>query len=171
MRATAAETNNFLIPNGTFLVELIIFAIVLIVLGWYVGPAVAKALRDREEMVEKTIAESQEANAKLTAAEQRYSEALAEARAESGRIRETARADGQRTLDELREAAHTEASQVLGRGAEELATQREQAVRELQAHIGELSVTLAGRVVGTELPEKTRTATVTRFLGELEGTL
>src|SRR5437763_6817984 len=126
MHATAAETNNFLIPNGTFLVELIIFAIVLIVLGWYVGPAVAKALRDREEMVEKTIAESQEANAKLTAAEQRYQEALAEARAESGRIRETARAEGQRTLDELREAAHTEAGQVFERGAEELASQREQ---------------------------------------------
>jgi len=168
---TAAETSNFLIPNGTFLVELILFGIVLGVLGWYVAPAVAKALREREEMVDRTARQSQEANAKLTAAEQRYSEALADARAESGRIRETARAEGQRTLDELREVAHAEASAVIGRGNEELAVQREQAVRELQSSIGELSVTLAGRVVGTELPEATRTATVTRFLGELEGSL
>src|SRR5437764_837200 len=150
MHATAAETNNFLIPNGTFLVELIIFAIVLIVLGWYVGPAVAKALRDREEMVEKTIAESQEANAKLTAAEQRqelsakqvadaklaaerlaeaerkYSDALTEARTEAAKIRDAACADAERIVVEMREQADREVTRIKQRAEEDLVTQRQQ---------------------------------------------
>ena len=146
-----AASNIFLIPNGTFFVELIIFVIVLLVLGWYVAPAVGKALRDREEMVRREAEESQQAKEKLAAAEQRFTEALAEARAESGRIKDTARAEGQQTLDELRGQANQEAAEVSRRAGEELAAQREQALRELQPHVRELAATLAGRVVGEDV--------------------
>lgn len=165
----AATTSNFLIPNGTFFVELVIFVIVLLVLGWYVAPAVAKALKEREEMVARQAEESQEAADKLAAAETRYAEALGEARTESGRIREAARAEGQSALDELREQARAEADRIAQRGGEELSAQRVRALRELQTHVGDLSVTLAGRVVGDDLSGSSHSATVSRFLGELEG--
>jgi F-type H+-transporting ATPase subunit b len=149
----AAGSNNiFLFPNGTFFVELIIFVIVLVVMGWYVAPAVGKALRDREEMVQREAKESQEAQEKLTAAEQRFAQALAEARSESGRIRDNARAEGQQHLDELREQAGQEADELSRQASEALAAQREQAMRELQPHVRELASTLAGRVVGTDVP-------------------
>jgi F-type H+-transporting ATPase subunit b len=151
MASPALASNIFLIPNGTFFVELIIFVIVLLVLGWYVAPVIAKALRDREEMVKREAEESQEANKKLTAAEQRFAEALAEARAESGRIRDTARGEGQQHLDELREQITAEMSEVSRRAAEELDAQREQAMRELQPHVRELASTLAGRIVGQDI--------------------
>lgn len=171
MRTSNLAESIFLFPNGTFIVELIIFVIVLVVLGWYVAPAVSKALAERQEMVDRQIRESQEAGEKLVAAERRFQESLAEARQESGRIRETARGEGQRHIDELRDQAHAEADRIAQRGAEELAAQRERAVRELQPHIGELSVTLASRVVGAELAPDQHSATVTRFLGDLEGSL
>jgi F-type H+-transporting ATPase subunit b len=149
----AAGSNNiFLFPNGTFFVEAIIFVIVLLVMGWYVAPAVGKALRDREEMVQREAKESQEAQEKLTAAEQRFAQALAEARSESGRIRDNARAEGQQHLDELREQAGQEADELSRQASEALAAQREQAMRELQPHVRELAGTLAGRVVGTDVP-------------------
>jgi F-type H+-transporting ATPase subunit b len=148
----AAGSNIFLFPNGTFFVELIIFVIVLLVMGWYVAPAVGKALREREEMVHREAKESQAAQEKLTAAEQRFAEALAEARSESARIRDNARAEGQQHLDELRERASQEATELSRQASEALAAQREQAMRELQPHVRELASTLAGRVVGTDIP-------------------
>jgi F-type H+-transporting ATPase subunit b len=151
MASPALASTIFLIPNGTFIIELIIFVIVLLVLGWYVAPAIGKALRERDEMIKREAEESQQATEKLAAAEQRFAEALAEARAESGRIKDTARAEGQRTLDELREQASTEVSAIKRRGDEELAAQREQALRELQPHVSELGTTLAGRVIGEDL--------------------
>lgn len=147
----ALASSIFLIPNGTFFVELIIFVIVLVVLGWYVAPAVGKALAERDEMVRRAAEESQTADEKLRAAEQRFAEALAEARAEAGRIRETARAEGQHTLDELRTRTSEEVTGLIRRAAEELAAQRERALRELQPHVRELAATLAGRVVGEDV--------------------
>ncbi len=147
----ALASSIFLIPNGTFFVELIIFVIVLVVLGWYVAPAVGKALADRDEMVKRAAEESQTAEEKFKAAQQRYAEALAEARAEAGRIRESSRAEGQHILDELRTRASEEVSGLTHRASEELAAQREQALRELQPHVRELAATLAGRVVGEDV--------------------
>lgn len=169
MAMTDLAANNFLVPNGTFVIELIIFVIVLLVLGWYVAPPVQKALRERQERVEREIEESRLASEKLAAAQERYNTALAEARAESSRIREDSRAEGRRVLEQLRTQAQSEAAEIERRGADELASHRTRAVRELRPHIGELAATLAGRVVGDDLSAMRRSAIVTRFLGELEG--
>lgn len=146
-----AASNIFLLPNGTFFVCLIIFVIVLIVFGWYIAPAVGKALREREEMVKRQAEESHQASEKLILAEQRFAQALTEARNESGRIKDTARAEGQQILDEQRAAATEQANQIGRQAGEDLAAQREQAMRELQPHVRELAATLAGRIVGEDI--------------------
>ena len=40
-------TSNFLVPNGTFWVELFAFAIIVYILGRYVVPPINKAMTDR----------------------------------------------------------------------------------------------------------------------------
>jgi F-type H+-transporting ATPase subunit b len=165
-----AAGQNFLLPNGTFIAELIIFAIVLVVIWRVVLPPVQKALKDREDMVRKEAEQSREAAERFEQAEAKYNEALAEARAESASIRDAARAEGQRILDEMKQRAQAEADQIVQRGDEQLAAQRAQVVAELRTHVGELSTALAGRVVGGELAPTARgNANVDRILGELEG--
>ncbi len=160
----------FLIPNATFFVELVIFLIVLGVIWRYVVPVVKRAMNQRQEMVRRQIEESQQARTRLAEAEARYSEALAEARVEAAKIRETARADAQETKDEMRQQAEQEVARIRQRGEEQLATQRDQIVRELRGELGELAVTLAGRIVGESVADDARRAgTVDRFLDELEG--
>src|SRR2546430_3671632 len=79
---------NPLLPNATFFVELIIFLIVLLVLWRFILPPIQKVLRDRHDMVQRTIEESRNAEVRFKEAEARYHEALAEARSEAGRIRD-----------------------------------------------------------------------------------
>jgi len=165
-----AEGSIFILPNGTFFVELLIFLIVLFVMWRFVVPPVQKALRDREDMVHKEAEQSQQATERFQAAEAKYHEALNEARAESAAIRDTARAEGQRILDDMRQRAQAEADQIVQRGDEQLAAQRAQVVAELRTHVGELSTTLASRIVGGELSSAARSgANVDRILGEIEG--
>jgi ATP synthase F0 subunit b len=162
--------NIFLIPNATFFVELVIFLIVLGVVWRYVVPPVRRAMGERQEMVRRQIQESQRASKRLAEAEARYSEALAEARVEAAKIREAARADAQEIKDEMRQQAEQEVARIGERGAEQLATQREQVVRELRGELGQLAVTLAGRIVGESVADDARRAgTVDRFLDELQG--
>ncbi|HVW43419.1 MAG TPA: F0F1 ATP synthase subunit B [Amycolatopsis sp.] len=163
-----AAGNNFLLPNGTFFVELIIFGIVLLVIWRFVLPPIQKALKERHDMVQRQLDENHQAAEKFEAAKAKYAEELAEARAESARIRDEARVEGQAIIDEYRSQAQTEISAVLQRGEDELATQRERVLSELRTAIPDLSTTLASRVVGQDVTAgASHQETVERFLADL----
>lgn len=144
----AAESKNFLIPNGTFFVETIIFLIVLWIFWQFIVPPIRKAMRERNELIQQGIEEGRQAEEKFREAELRYQQALNEARNEAAKIRDTARAEGQKILDEFRSRANAEAADLRQRSAEQLAAQRERVLAELEPHVRELSNALASKVVG-----------------------
>jgi len=165
----AAEGGNFLVPNATFIAEVVAFLIILWILYRYVVPPVQKAMRERQELIRGQIEESRQAHEQLAKAEAEYQRALTEARAEAARIRDSARADADRLREELRAQAQEEADRIRQRSAEQLDTQRQQVVNQLRAEIGRLAATLAGRIVGESLEDDARRKrTVDRFLSELE---
>jgi F-type H+-transporting ATPase subunit b len=166
----AGEQNNFLLPNGTFFVELIIFLVVLFVFWRFIVPPVRKAMAERHDNAQQAIDDNNAATKKFEDARKRYAEALQEARTESGAIREEARAEGQRILDDMRQRAQTEVDEIVRRGEDELAQQREQAARELRSQVSDLSTELAGKVLGDGAAERIRQdGTVERVLGERNG--
>lgn len=165
----AAESNNFLLPNGTFFVESIIILVVLFIFFRFIVPPIRKAMDEREQMIQKGHEEGREAEEKFRLAEERYQEALAEARTEAAKIRDTARADAQRIVEEMRENAQREVERLRQRGQEDLESQRLQVIRELRARIGTLTVAAATELITAHLADDTnRSATVDRFLDQLE---
>ena len=161
--------NNFLVPNGTFIAELLIFLIILGVFWKYVVPPVKKAMTERQKMIRRQIEESRKTRERLDAADAKYREVLGEARTEAAKIRDEARAEAGRIKAELREQAEREVAQIRQRGEEQLATQREQVVRQLRSEIGELAVTLAERIIGESMQDEARRRdTVDRFIDELD---
>jgi F-type H+-transporting ATPase subunit b len=160
---------NFLVPDATFIAELISFLIILGILGRYVLPYVQKATRERQEMIRKGVEDAEEAARKLADAERRYQEALTEARTEAAQIRENARAEAQRTVEELRAQARDEQARIIARGEEMLAHQRERIVRDLRGEIGTLAVELSEKILAKRLADDAEvSATVDAFLAGLE---
>ena len=147
----AAESKNFLIPNGTFWVETLIFLIVLFIFWRFIVPPIRKAMQERNELVRKGIEESRAAEEKFREAEQRYQQALAEARTEAAKIRDTARAEGQKVLDEFRAQTNAEVTDLRRRSAEQLDRERDRVLADLEPHVRALAGELAGRVVGEEV--------------------
>src|ERR1700712_4631105 len=92
--AAGAGGNNFLIPNATFFVVLIIFLIVLGVIAKWVVPPVSKVLAEREAMLAKTVADNRKSAEQVAAAQSDYDEKMAGARTEASSIRDEARAAG-----------------------------------------------------------------------------
>jgi F-type H+-transporting ATPase subunit b len=148
---TKEENPNFLLPNATIIVEIIIFAVALYILWKYIVPPITKAMRERAEMVQRSAEESRSAEEKFRLATERYDEALNEARSEAARIRDTARAEGQRNLDELRERASTEIADLRRQSAEQLEGERERVLADLEPSVRGLAVDLATRVVGEDV--------------------
>src|SRR2546423_10629404 len=99
--ARTEAASNFLVPNATFIAELVTFLIILYVIWKYVVPRVNEQLENRQELIRKQIEESKEARENLEKAEKEYKQALADAREEATRLREEARSEGKRIKDEI----------------------------------------------------------------------
>ena len=97
----ALAAQNFLIPNGTFFVVLVIFLIVLAVIGKFVVPPIKAVLEEREEQVSQTGHDNRTATEEFENAEAEYREAMKSARGEATGIRDEARAKGRESLEEM----------------------------------------------------------------------
>jgi F-type H+-transporting ATPase subunit b len=166
---TVTAANNFLLPNATFIAELVAFLLILGILGKYVLPPVQKAMHDRQEIIRRQLDDAEEARNKLAQADAEYQRALTEARTQAAVIRDNARADAQRIGDEMRQQAIEESQRIVARGGEQLEQQRRTIVRDLRAEVGSLAVQLSTKIVGESLEDDRRSrATVDRFLDDLE---
>ena len=118
MATQVVAAGNFLVPNATFIAELIAFLIILFVLWRYIVPPIQKVMQDRQRMIEKQVEDSEKAEQRLAEAEKAYQNALSEARTEAAQIRENARAEAQRVVEDLREQAQQEQAEgCIGVGA------------------------------------------------------
>jgi F-type H+-transporting ATPase subunit b len=163
------QASNFLVPNATFIAELIAFFIILWVIWTKVIPPVNKALEARQELIRKALEESREAKERLEKAEQDYKQQLNEARADAARMREEARSEGKRIIEEMRKQAAEQAASIATANQRQMEIDRQRAMSELRAEIGRLSVELAGRIVGESLEDEARQRrTVDRFIEELD---
>jgi ATP synthase, F0 subunit b len=169
LAAAAKAESNFLVPNGTFIAELVAFVILLWLIKKYVLPPLSKAMTERQDMIDRQIKDSLEAKERLEAAEADYHELLEQTKADASRIREEARAEGRAIIDELRVKAQEEADRVRARGEEQLVAEREQVVAALRGDLGRLATELAERIVGESLDDAAAQGRVVdRFLSDLD---
>jgi F-type H+-transporting ATPase subunit b len=152
----AAKTNNFLIPNGTFFFEWIVFILVLIFLARKVIPRITKMIDERQATIAKQFEDAEAAKTRLEAAEKEYTEALAETRREASRLREQAQAERADIVEEARSEAQARVEEMLAAAAERVATERQQAILALRNEIGELAMTLSERIVHDSLRRDAR---------------
>jgi F-type H+-transporting ATPase subunit b len=162
-------TSNFLIPNGTFFVELGAFALLFYLLARYVIPPINSAMTARQDAIRAEFAEAEAAQQKADSAEEALKAQLADARREAGRIREEAREQGNGIIAEAKEQAQVEAQRVKEQAQAQIAAERQQALTTLRAEVGTLATSLAGRIVGESLDDDERSGRVVdRFLADLE---
>ncbi|MGX9787109.1 F0F1 ATP synthase subunit B [Mycobacterium sp. MMS18-G62] len=143
--------SNFLVPNGTFFVVLAIFLIVLGVIGKWVVPPISKVLNDREAMVKQTVDDTRRAADQFSAADEDYQAEMSKARGEASGVRDGARAEGRKILEDMRGRASDEVASTLQQASDQLKRQSDAIESDLRASVETLSTTLASRVLGVEI--------------------
>lgn len=146
-----AEGNNFLIPNGTFFVVLIIFLIVLGVIGTFVVPPIMKVLQERERMVTKTLEDNKKSAEQFAAAQEDFEKAMSEARVEASAARDKARTEGRKVIEEMRGRAEAQVTSTLQDAGEQLKQEGDAVAAELHARVEGMATTLASRIIGVEI--------------------
>ena len=97
--------SNFLVPNGTFFVELIAFAIMFFILAKYIVPPINRAMTARQDAIRDQFAELDQAKEEANSAKDEFQSQIEEARHEAARIREDAREQGAAIIAEMRDAS------------------------------------------------------------------
>ncbi|WP_396907178.1 F0F1 ATP synthase subunit B [Mycolicibacterium phlei] len=144
-------TSNFLIPNGTFFVVLLIFLITLGVIWKWVVPPVSKVLAEREAMLAKTAADNRKSAEQFAAARADYDKVMDGARSEASAIRDEARTAGRAIVDQKRSVASSEVAETVRQADQELSSQRSATETQLRQSVDALSATLASRILGVDV--------------------
>jgi F-type H+-transporting ATPase subunit b len=153
------KTNNFLIPNGTFIFEWIFFILVVVFLAKNkkIGiPRIIELLDARQAAIQQQFDDAEATKVRLEKAERDYAEALLETKRDATRLREQAQAERAEIVNEARTEAQTRVEEMLAAAEERIATERQQAILSLRSEIGELATTLAERVVHDSLRDDAR---------------
>lgn len=144
------------------------FAIIFWLFWKFVLPQMQKALDARTEGIENKLEQAERDRAEAAELLEQYRAQLAEARAEAARLR----ADGQAQRASIVAEARTEAEQAARTVTEQaqtrIATETAAAKAALSHEVGALASDLAERIVGESLDPARTSATIDRFIADLE---
>ena len=144
-------TSNFLIPNATFIVELVAFLVVLAFIGRYVLPYLKKALDDRAALIGSQLAAADEAKKDAAAADEDRRAALEEARTQAREIVAQANRTAEQVRADAEVTARTEYDRIVGNAETEVGLARQRAVDEAANRMGEIVMDTVERVIGREV--------------------
>jgi len=148
--------DNFLIPNGTFIFEWIVFVFVVIFIARKVYPRINEMIERRQQTIRQQFDDAEKAKSDAEKAKKEYQDALAETRKEISRLREEANAEKAQIIEEARSTARAAAAEVTEQERAKLATERQQVLLSLRNEIGELAFTLSEKIVRESLRDDDR---------------
>lgn len=162
--------NSILLPKSYDLVwSLIPFLVIVLLFTFFVIPKFREVLTEREDRIQGGIQRAEAAQAEARAALEKYNAQLADARAEAAEIRDQARERGKQIEAEMKANANDEAARIVEVGEKQLGASRQQVVTELRQEMGQNSINLAEKLLGTELSDSQRAAgTIDNFLADLD---
>jgi F-type H+-transporting ATPase subunit b len=152
----AEKTNNFLIPNGTFFFELIVFVLILVFLARKVIPRISAVIEKRQETIRQQFEDAKSAKEEAEKARQEYQEALAETRREISRLREEANAERGQIIEQARAEVTAYREEQVKVLEDRLATERQQILMSLRNEVGQLAFALSEKIVHTSLRDDDR---------------
>jgi F-type H+-transporting ATPase subunit b len=144
-------TSNFLVPNGTFIVVLLAFLIVLGVISKKVLPILNKALTERQDQIRGELEAADKAKADAEEADTERRSVLEQARTQAREIVAGATTTADQKVVESEARAQETYDRIVQSAEAEVAIARQAAVEEVTARIGEIVLAAAERVVGREI--------------------
>jgi F-type H+-transporting ATPase subunit b len=141
----------FLLPNGTFFVELIIFIVLIVIMGKKIIPPVTKALAERQERIRASLDAADQARVDAAAADDERRAVLEDARMKAREVV----AEANRTAEAVRVGAQArgeaEYERIVGSAEAEVALARQRAVEEAANRLGEIVMDVVERVIAREV--------------------
>src|ERR1044072_1807788 len=133
--------DNFLVPNGTFIFEWIVFVLVVFFIAKKIYPRINEMIEKRQATIKQQFEDAEKAKSDAEKAKKEYQDALAETRKESSRRRDEGNQEKAKISEEARPTDGAAAAGVAEQERAKMDTEREQVLLSLRNEIGELAFT------------------------------
>ena len=141
----------FLLPNGTFFIELAVSIVLIFLIYKYVLPPVTKAMEERQEKIRESLEAADRARAEAEAADDERRSVLEEARHQAREIVTTANRTAEQVRSDAQARGQSEYERILANAEVEIGLARQRAVEESAARMGEIILDVVERVIGREV--------------------
>ncbi len=161
-------TSNFLVPGPTFVVELAIFLIVLYALAKWVLPPLNKAMEARQQTIERSLGEADEAKKRAEELEDQHTKMLEQGREESRQLKDEAARVGEQLRQDLQKRGEEEYQRLVARASVDIDAAARRASEELRAQVAGLVMEVTERVLGEGITIADQQHLVDNAIAELE---
>jgi F-type H+-transporting ATPase subunit b len=163
------DMGPFKVEGGLTLWTWIVFLTLLFLLKKYAWPAIVKGAEEREQTIQRQLAEAEKLNADARAFALQQEKAMTEARTQAAALLAEAKSQAERERVAAVEKTKAEQEEMLARARREIVAERERAVGELRREAVELSLAAASKLVGERLDSAADQRIVTDYLATLQG--
>jgi len=146
-------TSLFLLPNGTFVVEVVVVLVILWVMKKKVLPVLNKAMVERQDKIRTALEAADQAQAQAAAAGDEREKLLSAARDQAREIVANAQATSDQIKAESGARGQAEYERILANADAEVAQARQRAIDEASAKMGEIVFELVAKIVGREVDQ------------------
>ena len=158
----------FLLPNGTFIVELVVLLVILFLTTKYIVPPLNKAMEERQADIRNSLDAAESARADAAAADEERRAALDEARAQAREIVASAQATSDQIRGEAQGRGQVEYDRIVANAEAEVSLARQRAVDEAADQLGTIVMGVVERVIGREVDMKAHQDLVNEAVGALK---
>jgi F-type H+-transporting ATPase subunit b len=153
--------------DGTVIVELITFLVMLAILARYVYPRIVEVAEARQRAIALQLKEAEDARAAAQAQMEEATAKLNDARKSAQSVLDAAAKSAEQLRQELRQKADEEARRSVENARKQIEAERDQAIRSVRAEVADLVVTATEKVIGETLDEPKHRRLIERAIEEV----
>jgi len=153
--------------NGTVIVELITFLVMMAVLARWVYPEIVRLAEARQRAIAEQLTEAEKSRAEAEARLKEAEAKLNEARKTAQSVIEAATKSGEQLRQELKQKAEEEAKRLTASARKEIEAERERAVQSVRNEVAGLVVAATEKVIGETLDEAKHKQLIERAIAEV----
>ena len=165
--ASEKEGIAFLIPDmNEFIPMLVVFLIILVILGKFGWPVVDGIITKRTETIREALKKSEEAQAEAEITLAQYKKELADAKEQAAQIVADAKKTGEAVKADIQAQAQRESDAMIEKAKATIEAEKKAAISDLQGSIADISVDVAGRLIGQDLSDSEHRKIIERYVNE-----
>jgi F-type H+-transporting ATPase subunit b len=141
----------FILPNATFIFQLIIFLVLVYVVGRKILPPINAAMEQRQERIRASLDAADQARADAVAADDERRAVIEAARHSAREVVAEANRTAEAVRNDFQARGQAEYERIVGSAEAEVAVARQRAVDEAADRVGEMAMDVVERVVGRKV--------------------